>query len=296
MLRFLDPSRNRYAGLLFAAILMCAPLALVVAIWAGWSAHSKQPLPTSSYIGLNTTTNQIELFADQVVRLALTGSGEQDRKILASKLVDPRGIDFPPVPWNVTSTAPTIIKRVAEQPDSAEWEVRVVVGYSAPGTGAVQFQSFIVNVLSSEGAYKATAVPRIENMEAPTMQVGPGYTIAVDLNSALGTAVSSFANAYYVPGTSQNIGRYVTGSFSGKPLAGSPFSSVTVQMIWAKEAPPQQPAAGDTVEVLATVRGSASQSTWYTMQIPVRLAFTDQKQWAVAAILTTIDVGKIIHQ
>lgn len=296
MLKFLDPSRNRYAGLVFAAVLMCAPLALVVASWAAWNAHSKQPMPTAGYIGLNTTTNQIELFADQVVRLALTGSSEQDRKTLASKVVDPRGIELPPTPWNVTSTAPTIVKRIAEQPDSAEWEVRVLVGYSAPGTGTLQFQSFVVNVLSSQGAYKATAVPRIENVETPTMQVGPGYAIAVDLNGAIGKAVSDFANAYYVPSARQNLGRYVTGAFIGEPLAASPFSSATVQMIWAKDAPPQKPAPGDSVDVLATIRGSASQNTWYTMQIPLRITFTDQNQWAIDAVLTTVDVGKIIHQ
>ena len=296
MRKFLDPSRNRYAGLLFAVCVLCGPLALILGAWSAWSAYSKQPMPTSSYIQLNTVTNQAQQRADQIVRLSLTGSGEQDRKTLASMIVDPRPVALPDVPWNVTSTHVKTVKRVAEQEDSAEWEVKVDVGYSAPGTGVIQFGTMVVNILSSDGAFKGTALPRFENPEEKSMQVGPGYTNAVDLRGGLGTTIASFANAYYVPGMNQNMGRYVTGAFTGKPLSVSPFTSTDVQMIFARTPVPLEPAAGDTVEVLATIRGGASQSTWYTMQVPLRVTVTDQHQWAVSAILNTVDVGKIIHQ
>lgn len=303
MLRFLDPSRNRYAGLLFAICVLCGPLALIVAGWAGWNAHSKQPPPMASYIHLNTVTNQVELFADQLVRLSLTGSGEQDRKTLATMVVDPRAVSLAETPWNVTSTHLTTVKRVAEQADSAEWEAKILVGYSAPGSGVVQFGTMVVNVLSSGGAYKATALPRFENSQNRAMQVGPGYTVAVDVNSSLGKSIAKFASAYYVQGPDQDLGRLVTGPFSEqvragveKPFSPSPFASVNVQMIFSKGAVPTQPAPGDTVDVLATIRGGASESTWYTMQVPLRMAVTDQRQWAVSDILDSLDVGKIIHQ
>lgn len=298
MLRFLDPSRNRYAGLIFAAFVLCGPVALIVAGWAAWNANSKQPMPTASYIGLNTTTAQIELFADQVVRLTLTGAGEQSRRTLASMVVDPRAVSLAKDPWNVTSTNVKTIKRVAEQADSAEWEVEVEVGYSAPGSGVVQFGNVVVNVLSSGGAYKATALPRFRNPEVRSMQVGPGYTNAVDANSALGKLIANFATAYFVPGASQDMGRFVTGSFSKteKPLAASPFTSATVETIFSKDAVPMEPAPGDAVDVLVAIRGGASEKTWYTMQIPLRVEVTDQNQWAVSAILETVDVGKIIHR
>lgn len=275
---------------------LCGPLALVVGGWAAWNAHSKQPMPAAGYIRLNTITNQVEVFADQIVRLTLTGSGEQDRKTLASMVVDPRGVALADVPWNVISTHVTSVERVAEQVDSAEWEADVQAAYSAPGSGIVQFGNMVVNVLSSNGAYKATALPRFENPADPAMQVGPGYTSPVDLNSGLGTAIASFANAYYVPGMNQDMGRYVTGNFSGKPLSSSPFTSTSVQMIVSKSAVPLEPAPGDSVDVLVTIRGGASQSTWYTMQVPMRVVVTDQRQWAVTAILGTVDVGKIIHR
>jgi hypothetical protein len=296
MLRFLNPSRNQYAGLLFTVCVLCGPVALIVAGWAGWSAHSKQPMPSASYIRLNTITNQVEIFTDQLVRLTLTGTGEQDRKTLTSMVVDPRSVSLADIPWNVTSTHVTAVERVAEQVDSAEWEAKVFVGYSAPGSGVVQFGTMIVNILSSDGAYKATTLPRFVNPQDTVMQVGPGYTIAVDLRSGLGAAIASFANAYYVPGMNPNMGRYVTGNFSGKPLRPSPFTSTDVQLIFAKSAVPVEPAPGDTVEVLVTIRGSASQSTWYAMQVPLRVTVTDQRQWAVDAILDTVDVGKIIHR
>ncbi|MEE3755273.1 conjugal transfer protein [Mycobacterium intracellulare] len=296
MLRFLDPSRNRYAGLLFAACVLCGPLALVVAGWAGWNAHSKQPPPVASYVHLNTVTNQVELFADQLVRLSLTGSGEQDRKTLATMVVDPRAVSLAETPWNVTSTHLTTVKRVAEEADSAEWEAKIRVGYSVPGSGVVQFGTMVVSVLSSNGAYKATALPRFENSQDPAMEVGPGYTIAVDPHASLGVAVASFANAYYVQGPNQDLGRLVTGTFSGKPLRPSPFTSTDVKMIFSKRAVPIKPSPGDTVEVLATIRGGASEKTWYTMQVPLRMTVTDQRQWAVSAILDSLDVGKIIHQ
>ncbi|MBU8820963.1 conjugal transfer protein [Mycolicibacterium goodii] len=296
MLRFLDPSRNRYAGLIFAAFVMCGPVALIVAGWAAWSSHSKQPMSTASYIGLNTTAAQIELFADQVVRLSLTGVGEQSRKTLASMVVDPRAVSLADDPWNVTSTHVKSIRRVAEEAESAEWEVEVEVGYSAPGSGMIQFGNLVVNVLSSNGAYKATALPRFRNPEVRSMQVGPGYTNPVDVNTALGKTISNFANAYFVPGASQDLGRYVTGSFSEKPLAATPFSSATVQSILSRDALPPEAAPGDTADLLVTIRGGASQSTWYTMQVPLRARVTDQNQWAVSDILETVDVGKIIHR
>ncbi|KMV18316.1 hypothetical protein ACT17_11825 [Mycolicibacterium conceptionense] len=298
MLKFLDPSRNRYAGLIFAIFVLCGPVALGVAGWAAWNSHSKQPMPTSSYIGLNTTTAQIAIFADRVVRLSLTGAGEQSRKTLASMVVDPRAVLLAEEPWNVTSTNVNTINRVAEEPDSAEWEVEVEVGYSAPGSGVVQFGNVVVNVLSSGGAYKATALPRFRNPEVRSMQVGPGYANAVDVSSPLGKTVANFATAYFVPGSSLDMGRYVTGSFpkEEKPLASSPFTSATVQTILSKGALPVEPAPGATADVLVTVRGGASEKTWYTMQIPLRLAVTDQHQWAVSAILETVDVGKIIHR
>jgi hypothetical protein len=253
-------------------------------------------MPSASYIRLNTIANQVELFADQLVRLTLTGTGEQDRKTLTSMVVDPRSVSLADIPWNVTSTHVTAVERVAQQADSAEWATKVLVGYSAPGSGVVQFGTMIANILSSGGAYKATTLPRFENSQDVAMQVGPGYTTAVDLRSGLGAAIASFANAYYVPGMNPNMGRYVTGNFLGKPLRPSPFTATDVQLIFARSAVPAEPAPGDTVDVLATIRGSASQSTWYTMQVPLRVTATDQRQWAVAAILDTVDVGKIIHR
>ena len=297
MFGFLDPARNRYAGLIFSLLVLCAPVALILGGWAAWSAHSKQPLPPESYIRLNMIASQVELIADQVVRLSLTGEEKnlQDRQRLAAMVVDPRAVEFPKRPWNVISTHVSSVRRVAQEPDSAEWEVEVLVGYSAPGSGAVQFNTMIVNILSSQGAYKVTALPRLDDFRRPPMQVGPGYTEAVDVNSALGTAVADFAAAYYKRG-GEDLGRLVTRDFSGTPLKDSPFTSTSVRMILASQATPTDPAAGDSVDLLATIRGVASENTWYNMQVPLRLVYTDQGQWAVSEILETVDVGQIIHQ
>lgn len=298
MFSFLDPARNRHAGLIFTLCVLCGPIALIIGGWAAWNAHSKQPWPTENYIRLNTVASQVELFADQIVRLSLTGSANnpEDRARLAAMVVDPRAVALPPTPWNVTSTHVDSIRRVAQEFNSAEWEVEVLVGYSPPGSGAVRFNTMIVNILSSRGAYKATALPRFANFARPPMQVGPGYTAGVDLNSALGTAVKDFADAFYKPVGGSNMGRLVTKDFSGTPVKGSPFTSISVRMIMSKNAAPIEPAPGDSVDVLATIRGAASDETWYNMQVPMRLVYTDQKQWAVSEILETVDVGKIIHQ
>lgn len=296
MLKFLDPSRNRHAGLIFAACVLCGPLALAVGGWAAWIASSKQPLPEATYIRLNAVTKQVELFGDRFIRLALTGSGEQDRKTLASMVTDPRAVSLPPRPWNITSTAVVDVERKDSESDSAEWKVVLQIGYAAPGTGAVQFTNMKVMVLSSGGAYKAAALPMLDTGDVVPMEVGPGYTIQVSVDNGLGDTISGFVKAYYVPGSNNDLGRYVTGGFTGKPVTSSPFTSTTVEEIKARSAPPQAPAPGDSVDVLATVRGGASETTWFTMQVPLKVVFTDQKQWAIKNILETIDVGKIIHR
>lgn len=301
MLKFLNPSRNRYAGLIFVICVLCGPIGAGIGIWAAWSAHTKQPMPLEDYIALGALQEKVKLRADQFLRLALTGKGEQDRRTLAAMVVDPRAVSLPPVPWNVTSTRITDVDRIAVEPDSAEWKVVFEVGFTAPGTGTIIFTNMKVVMLSSGGSFKAAALPKLDQESVPAMQVGPGYTVQVDLGSALGTTVSGFVSAFYVPGTdSTSLGRYVIGDFwktnEGKPVKASPFTSATVETILSKSALPSRPKAGDAVDVLVTIRGGATETTWFTMQTPLHVVFTEQDQWAVENIPETVEVGKIMHR
>lgn len=301
MLKILDPSRNRYAAHVFSISVLCGPVALLIAVWAGWNASTKQPPAQEQWIHLNEVTAQVQLFGDQIVRLAMTGRTAEDRKTLASMVADPRAVELSKDPWNVTSSHVIGVARIAQQADSAEWKVTVRIGYTAPGDPAVRFNTMNVIVLSSDGGYKAAALPMMGDATTVPIQVGPGYNIPVDPNSGLGDAVTKFATAYYVrvPGSTKapDLGRFVTGDFppNSAPLT-SPFTSLAVPAIYARAAVPTQPSPGDSADVLATVKGSASASTSLNMQIPLQMVFTEQRQWAVARILSTVDVGQIIHR
>lgn len=131
-------------------------------------------------------------------------------------------------------------------------------------------------------------IPRAFGRPSPTNDPGlgidarPAYRYDVAVDSALGTTVAGFINAYLTGGN--DFARFVTKDITDKPIKPAPFHDITVQTI--RGTVDNNGAGATAAEVYVTYAARTTNNLVTQFDTPLRLR-TVEGTWQVAAIATT---------
>lgn len=267
--------RTTYLAWLTALVLLAVVITMLV------TPAPEKPDSTADF----TTLSRVQFFATNFTTLWLTGTGS-DAEAIRQMVGD---VSILPGEWNREPVEVQDINvadiKSQNDGDNTEWVLTMGATLIPPGRGTPQRSYYDVTVIERGGTFRALTMPRLVHHARPELAAEPAYTDSVAPTSALGTAVANFITAYYGPDASGSLGRYVSSSFAGSPVADSPYSTVAVTEIKARNLPdPNAVAAGDTTAILATVKASLSSTTFHTLSVPMTVKRTDDGQWLIDSI------------
>ena len=94
------------------------------------------------------------------------------------------------------------------------------------------------------------------------------------------------------------MGLYVSSQFKDDPIANSPYTGIQISSNQAAEGSPDPASAkpGDTIHVLATAKAMSSTTTFNTIDAPLRLTLSPNRQWQVDGFDEPIHFGGVHYQ
>lgn len=286
--------RARERALLFTMI--SGPLALLLALVMmvmTLTAVARIPKPVDTYAAITDVT-RVQNFAQNSLLLWLGGSASSEKPLLARSSAAP-SIALSEVPFEVRSIDPSDIARW-QGSDAVQWQATFAVTFVAPGAGAAQINRFSVTVLDRDGDYQLLTWPSIVNAESDSFKVATKYNVPVEAGGKLGESLRRFVTAYLTStGEATSLGQYVSSSFTGTAISGSPYSSAEIVEIKAAQGgPPVANAApGTQVSVLVRVKAIAAIETWSIMDLALRVSLGSNNVWLVDGIDAPIGWGPI---
>ncbi|MFZ2173785.1 MAG: conjugal transfer protein, partial [Rhodococcus sp. (in: high G+C Gram-positive bacteria)] len=238
-----------------------------------------------------STMQRVQFFSTNFLTVWLTGT-ERDAPTVKQMVSDTSVL---PSKW---STEPVEISDVSvadlDRSDTGaetEWWVKLGVTVVPPNSGISQRLYYLVTVIEQDEAMRALTMPRLVEHSRPSVDVVTDFDSSVSMTSNLGTAVSAFVAAYFTAGEGE-LRRYVSSSFSGGPVPGSPYTSADVLAIRTKGAVnADQHEVGEPVRILATVRAGFSLTTFNTMDVPMTVHRTDNGTWQIDSVDTVVSIA-----
>lgn len=274
--------------------LISGPLAIIIsALTVLFSIVTRPPSPVDVYRA-QTQIVRAEFFARNYLLLWLAGSDRQESRFKEMTSVDVR-LTLNPDPVTVMDINVTDVLRTPAGSET-EWAFTLVATVVPPG-GNTSRNSYRVTFVEKDGAFQVIALPRIVFNGVTPIHVDTVYKGSEPLDGVLGKTLANFAKAYLTPSDGEgSLGRYVSPKFIDKPIQGSPYASVRVTDIQTVAASGMQyiePTPGTTLEILLTVRAMMSTTTFTTMQLPLRVTMTENRQWLVDSITELVDFGTV---
>lgn len=273
--------------------MISGPIALVLSVLTlAAMLIFRPPSSVDTYRALTEYTRS-EHFARNFLLLWLAGNKTQEARFKEMTSTDVRAA-LPPDPLTVTDINVTDVSRyTTDNPGEVEWAYTLSASILPPG-GTLTRNFFRVVFVEVGGAFQAIALPRITSSGITPIKVGGGYPQQAALDGALGKVMANFAQAYLVSSNSAQLGRYASEKFTGKPIVNSPYTSVKVTDIQVggdKDVTTTR--AGDSLDIVVTVKGNISDSTYSMMQLPIRVTQTSNGQWLVDRFNEPLDFGEI---
>lgn len=287
---------------LLLASYFTGPIAILLVLLLGFfMVSTRPPTPVETYTAL-TQYNRAEYFARQYLLIWLAGSDRLSDQLSEMTSVGERKVELNPDPLKVTDVNVVSVKRwITEVADETEWSFTLAATTLPPG-GQRARNYYEVTFVEKDGAFQVITLPRLTTVGTTPIKVATVYGQKVALDGVLGKTIANFAQAYIVPGNSGNLGRYISEQFNHPPISGAPYTSVRITAIEAtggaqvggKEVASAQP--GDSFDILVTVKASVSNTTFVTMQLPLRVHMTPNNQWQVDAITSPVDFGEVTEK
>lgn len=275
---------------------LCGPVALVLMLIVNERVNDIPPpnpvdIPTETALVAKAST-----FGRDFLILWLAGAAGPNDRTLQARIDEissiPGGVALPATSFSVTEVKDLGPEKYTQESDGdRNWIFDYDVIGTAPGDLAPQKRRYSVQFLQHGVSYRATRTPLPINATATPFRVETGYPDTIDPTSALGKAVSDFADAYLRKGDNASLGRTVSGDFRGAPAQASPYESTETVAIYASDVPPAQPDPGTTVYVLASVKATISGDAFNTVTLPLEMLYTDQQQWVVNQLETDARYG-----
>lgn len=235
-----------------------------------------------------------EFFAHNFLLVWLAGGAHEADK-LATMAAMPGQPQLSADPFTVLdiNAVPPVTRTSAGK--ETEWGLTLAATVIPPGSNGSTRSYFHVTFLEAGGTYKALMWPRPVNNNARAVQIGAYYTDGIGANSPLGTQVGSFLTAFYTANSAGSLGSYVSSQFTDSAVKTSPYTAVSLTAINAAKGSPDTAAAqpGTTVHVLATAKASVSTDTFSTIDVPLRLTLSNNKQWLIDGFDEPVHFGSI---
>ncbi|TQC45046.1 hypothetical protein EEB14_33955 [Rhodococcus sp. WS4] len=267
--------RTTYICYALVAVVVVMVLAMM------FSGNARIPNTTEDF----TKLTRVQFFAQNFMTIWLTGT-DKDVPAIKEMVSAPSALPdkWNPEPMEISDLNVADIKSTGGVAFT-EWVVTVGATLIPPGTAVPQRNYFAVTVIEKDGSFRALTMPRPVNITRAPVSVQTGYTNSVGSATPLGTSVTNFVAAFYTQNTSGSLGRYVSSDFDPVPIANSPYTSAEVLSIKSREAVDMQNGtAGDTAELLVTIKSAMSLSTYNTIEVPMTVQRTDNGQWLVSSI------------
>lgn len=306
---FFDKARKKALKLnrrtqkrLYVAVLLCGPVALIMS-FIGNERINRLPAPNPVDVPAETAlADKASRFGRDFLVLWLAGSAAPNSQELQARIDEissiPGGIALPPTPFSVTDVKDLGPEKYTREPDGdRNWIFDYDVIGTAPGELTPTKRRYSVQFVQHGVSYRATRTPLPINPMATPFRVETGYPDTVDPTSALGKAVSDFADAYLKKGDNASLGRTVSGSFrdncqcGAAPAQASPYESTETTAIYGSAVPPADAKPGTTVHVLASIKAKVSDSSFQTVTLPLEMLYTDQHQWVANNLETDARYG-----
>lgn len=236
-----------------------------------------------------TRLTRVQFFAENFLTVWLTGTSA-DAATMRAMVTSPTIV---PTTWSsdaleVSNLNTADIEAHPYKDGSTQWVITTGVTLTPPGNDQPRRNYFTTTVIDRPGtAIKALSLPRIVNLTRPNITVVNDYSHSINTSSPVGIAVSNFAAAYYTSDTG-SLGRFVSSNFHAEPINGTPYTGVELTALSAHTALPQNPDAGTTLDVLATLKASISLTTFQTLNVPITLRATDRNLWVVDNLPTAL--------
>jgi hypothetical protein len=291
----LSPTATRRAFFATAIAAWTAIAAVIgLVVWLIMIEAQQRP------VNVLTEINQYvgaEFFGHNFLLVWLAGGPREANKLASMTAMPglPKLNDDPFTVLDINAVPPVTRTPAGSQ---TEWGLTLAATLIVPGAGTSSRNYFRVTFLESGGTYKALMWPRPVNTTARAVQIMSYYTTGIGLTGPLGTQVTNFMTAFYAANNPGSLGSYVSSAFTDTPIKGSPYSSVEVTEIMAAKTSPDTATAqpGTTVHVLVTAKATSSQTTFNTIDAPLRLTMSNNKQWLVDGFDEPIHFGAVTYK
>lgn len=191
-----------------------------------------------------------------------------------------------------------------------EWGMTMAVTIIPPGRGSATRLRVRVVFLDAGGTFKALLWPRPVNETARAVQIKSAYVRSVEMRSndpknptkksVLGEKIDGFMRGYYQANNPGTLGSFTTQGFAVKdqPLVNSPYNAVEVTSIQATadSADPAKAQPGDKMHLRVTAKAMTSNETFSTIDVPLRVILSENKQWLVDGFEDPIHYGAVQYK
>ena len=261
-----------------------------------------------------------DFFAHNFLLVWLAGGPGQSKQLVSmSAMTGHPEMNKDPFTVLDINTVPPVLRTPAGK--ETEWALTLAATLVSPGGSGTSTRSYFrVTFVEADGTYKALMWPRPVNSTTRAVQIAPYYTQGVGAGTPLGTAVCNFMTAFYTsnnapgaactssdpasstapaaPKNAASMGLYVSSQFKDDPIANSPYTGIQISSIQAAEGSPDPASAkpGDTIHVLATAKAMSSTTTFNTIDAPLRLTLSPNRQWQVDGFDEPIHFGAVHYQ
>lgn len=270
------------------------PISIALVILLGtFLILTRPPRPVDTFKALSAY-QRAEYFARNFLLIWLSGSSAQEN--VYKEMVSVTGkLDLNPDPMTVVNINTTDVDRYqGDVPGEVEWSYTMVASTVPPGAGPSR-NFYRVTFVEKDGAFQVISLPCLTSKNIVPIKVESMYTQFTSLDGTLGKTLTNFVKAYLVPGSDSGaLGRYVSDKFGDQPIKGAPYTSVRVTALQTSGNRQVTDAVpGDSFDVLVTIRASISTTTFTTMQLPLKVSMTKNRQWLVDSITQPVNFGSV---
>lgn len=286
-----EAQRRGFKYLVFAFPVMF--IMVVMALMLSLLTFAKAPKAIDTYAAITNST-RAQFFAQQTLQLWMTGTPSSE-KVLTERSSAARSISLGEVPMEVYTIDPTDVQRFVGA-DATEWQFTFAVTLMTPSSGTKQINRYQVTILERKEAFQLLLWPTLVNAPSSPFKAASKFNVGIESSSPIGQSVQRFVSAYYTSDTKEgSLDRLTSSEFRGGPISNSPYTKAELVELKAEEGSTEfrNENPGATVNVLATVKASASTKTWSIMHLPLKMSFSTNKVWVADGFVSPVNWGQI---